>query len=106
MEVNEAIQSMKELIERVKQKDVNQKTRDTNNSYLIGLEVGLTYLEMVKKDELTPSQIQELQRSFKDQYVEKKVAQEILNRAVFDATKKSNEIFHMAFSQLNKNKKS
>jgi|688.fasta_scaffold1584470_2 hypothetical protein len=105
MEVQDAIKAMNDLIKRVKDKaNKNHKTVDTDNSYIIGLQVGLTYLEMVKKDELTPSQIQELQRSFKDQYVEKKVAQEILNRAVFDATKKSNEIFHMALSNLNKNK--
>ena len=105
MEITDAIQSIKELIEKVKEKALkNHKTVKTDNSYVMGLQVGLTYLEMVKKDELTPSQIEELKQSFKDQYVEKRVVKEILNRAVFLANKQSNEIFNLALSDLNKNK--
>lgn len=105
MEVQDAIKAMNDLIKRVKDKaNKNHKTVDTDNSYIMGLQVGLTYLEMVKKDELTPQQVEELRRSFKDQYVEKKYAQEILNRAVFTATKKTNEIFHTALSDLTLNR--
>ena len=92
---------MRDLINRVKDKrNKNHKTVDTDNSYIIGLQVGLTYLEMVKKDELTHKQVEELKQSFKNQFVEKSHAKDLINRAVFEVNKKTTEIFNNALNNF------